>query len=355
MPLDEGNATEAKCFGNVCRFCLSSKHCVPVFIESLVNDYLMDAIDLLLLKVDENDGLPNAVCKCCYRIMVDYAKFEARAAESYRILADALTNTEPTDGIKEAAVEPEVAPTLCSIAVETLQTSDIGVKSDTEEGEEAQEALSRSDYPDEEQMDEKLSEPVEELTESATARDKHTVLGNRSAKEKVASSKKKCPVCGKLVSQLSKHMPAHSGTKKFRCEYCEKSFTYDTSLRKHLNIHRGIRNHRCGYCDQSFCDRTSLRYHEAKHREERKFSCGECSDTFFTTSQLKQHSYIAHRERAFRCDLCGSMFPLKHHLEDHMIKHTDERPYGCTMCEKVFKRRKQLLIHMLKHEVNEDK
>ncbi|XP_058130615.1 gastrula zinc finger protein XlCGF28.1-like [Anopheles ziemanni] len=326
---------------DVCRFCLSKEQCVPLFVESFINDFLMEAIDLLLLKVDENDGLPNAVCEHCCRIMVEYAKFEAKAVESYRILAEALSDvgyigTSPCDEMKtEAKVTEEYVALRCEDDVQDSTGSDCRVEKKLE-----------VETTQQEKEQEDATTVQKNGLETNHQEPTHISNGN----SKGGRSKKKCPVCGKLVSQLSKHMPVHSDTKKYTCEYCDKQFTYDTSLRKHLNIHRGIRKYFCQYCYQRFCDRSSLRYHEAKHLGERKYCCEECPSTFYTASQQKQHIRLAHREREFQCKQCGKMFPMKHHLDDHLLKHTEERPYGCTICGKKFKRRRHFLDHSVSHE-----
>jgi hypothetical protein len=34
-----------------------------------------------------------------------------------------------------------------------------------------------------------------------------------------------CQICGKLVKGIQMHMLIHKGIKKFKCQYCQKSFT----------------------------------------------------------------------------------------------------------------------------------
>uniref|UniRef100_A0A182U6A8 Zinc finger protein 865 n=1 Tax=Anopheles melas TaxID=34690 RepID=A0A182U6A8_9DIPT len=167
-----------------------------------------------------------------------------------------------------------------------------------------------------------------------------------NATEDAHAQEKACPVCGKLVSQISKHMPVHSSaTKRFACEQCDKRFALLASLRKHLKIHRNIRNYRCEHCGESFCDRSSLRYHLAKHRGVPGFACDFCDRQFYTSSQWKQHHSLAHRQRTFRCDVCGQAFLLKHHLTEHAQLHTDGRLHECDVCGKAFKRERYLHVH----------
>uniref|UniRef100_A0A182QW19 ZAD domain-containing protein n=1 Tax=Anopheles farauti TaxID=69004 RepID=A0A182QW19_9DIPT len=230
-------------FSNVCRFCLAENDCLPLFIESVINEALLDAIDVLLLKVDENDGFPNMVCERCYRTMADFAKFEATALEAYRALKSVLM------------------------------------------------------LKDEDNCTNEDKQHEKKTVSNGTAHD-----ANAPLELKTTGKKKSCPVCGKLVSQLSKHMPVHGGTNPVACEHCHKRFAHPASLRKHLNIHRDIRNHRCGQCDRSFCDRSSLRYHLAsQHQSGRRFQCESCDREFHSVSQWKQHALLAHGERNYPC------------------------------------------------------
>uniref|UniRef100_A0A182M2I1 Protein krueppel n=1 Tax=Anopheles culicifacies TaxID=139723 RepID=A0A182M2I1_9DIPT len=287
-------------FQNVCRFCLSEANCVPLFIESKLNECLLDAMDVLVLKVDEHDGLPNCVCSECHRTMAAFVQFEATALEAYNRLESVLTHLDDDEQQQD-----DTGALLDD--TDHLENDDIKVEIET-----VQEMISQEYHPKQ-------------------------------------SKKKECPVCGKTVSQISKHMLVHNGRKEFSCDRCEKRFVRRSSLQQHLNIHRNIRKYKCEYCEQSFCDRSSLRYHLAKHRGVRRFQCHYCDRQFTTSSQWKQHEKLAHRERSFRCEFCGRMFMLKHHLVKHKQLHTGEQSFECDVCGKPFQRRQYLTAHKRQH------
>ncbi|XP_035894250.1 gastrula zinc finger protein XlCGF52.1-like isoform X1 [Anopheles stephensi] len=314
-------------FAKVCRFCLSLENCVPLFIESTLNECLLDAVDVLVPKVDENDGLPNRVCSECHRKMVDFVQFEATALEAYGVLESVLT-THHDDGDEHCDDDEPDAEDVCD---------DPGALTSDEQLEKSMEAI-----PD---------------LENISTDNHHTVHASTESNTKSIKSlkKKACPVCGKLVSQISKHVQVHSEAKNFSCEHCDKRFAHRSSLQKHLNIHRNIRKYRCEYCEQCFCDRSSLRYHLAKHRGVQRFHCEPCDRPFYTSTQYKQHQSLAHRERSFRCELCGRMFLLKHHLMEHRQLHTDERSFECDVCGKRFKRERYLYVHKRQHSSHEQR
>uniref|UniRef100_A0A182W1M0 Protein krueppel n=1 Tax=Anopheles minimus TaxID=112268 RepID=A0A182W1M0_9DIPT len=301
-------------FENVCRFCLSEENCLPLFIESALNECLFDAVDVLLLKVDENDGLPNCVCSECHRTMADFVQFEATALETYTRLESVLIHLDGGDDVQQDDEEMledsvQLEKNVGKVENETNLELDI------------------------------VSQEIHHLTQAEQTQ----------IQCPKATKKKACPVCGKLVSQVSKHVLMHSGRKNFSCDQCQKRFVHRSSLQRHLNIHRNIRNYQCEYCEQSFCDRSSLRYHLAKHRDIRRFQCEYCDRQFYTSTQWKQHQHLSHRERSFRCELCGQMFHLKHHLMEHKQLHTDERSFECDMCGKTFKRGRYLIVHKRQH------
>ncbi|XP_050079628.1 zinc finger protein 155-like [Anopheles maculipalpis] len=309
-------------YENVCRFCLSVANCMPLFIESTINESLLDAVDVLVPKVDENDGLPNCVCSECYQTMVDFVQLEATALEAYGILESVLAaNHDDGD-------DPY------------------------DDGEQDRQDKCDDDPATTEQPIKQARDEREEIDHSVDLPE-HVTMPSIVPNSIKSSKKKTCPVCGNVVSQLSKHVLVHSEGKQFSCDQCDKRFAHRSSLQKHLNIHRNIRNYRCEYCEQCFCDRSSLRYHHAKHRGVQQFQCEVCNRLFYTSTQYKQHQNLAHRERSFRCEVCGQMFLLKHHLMEHIQLHTDERSFECEVCGKGFKRERYLLVHKRQHSKQE--
>uniref|UniRef100_A0A8D8GBN5 Zinc finger protein 91 n=2 Tax=Culex pipiens TaxID=7175 RepID=A0A8D8GBN5_CULPI len=295
-------------FPSTCRFCLSREDCVPILNDGgEIADHLLLATDFILSKVDESDGLPNSICQRCLKCVIEFAALEARCQQTYEILQQILEEQATThDEVPfEAKVEEFDVEEDCAV---------VYLEDDSSE-------------------QELLKAPVVK------------------AQPPTAKKGKQCPICGKFVSQLSKHMPAHSDLKRHSCPHCEKRFAHDTTLREHINsVHLRLKKYHCERegCSEAFTNRSSLRYHDTvKHRNARDFVCAECGKSYHTSTGLSQHTSLSHDQRRFRCDECGKMFAMKYHLKTHMLTHTEARPFSCELCDRTFKQMKNLNEHLV--------
>ena len=79
-----------------------------------------------------------------------------------------------------------------------------------------------------------------------------------------------CTMCGDMVAKgrFSRHMKQkHLDAKerKFKCEYCSKSFVDNTRLKDHVNIHTGEKPHKCKFCNVAFANFSNKAAHERSH------------------------------------------------------------------------------------------
>ncbi|XP_055529900.1 zinc finger protein 595-like [Wyeomyia smithii] len=319
-------------FENVCRFCLSQDHCIEI-LNNGINQSLIGASDFIISKVDENDGLPNKICQRCFKCALDFAELEARCKETYEVLQQIIEQrTEyTTDKNFTARISRQ----------NTFRDQDEIYTNESEIIECENVNLENFEVADD----------IEITSTKEGLEDKKLSVGYIKINQK-NNKGKVCPICGKLVSQLSKHMPTHSAVKRYTCEYCSKSFTHDTTLRKHIrSVHLKIKRYHCEICSQSFTDRSSLRYHDVvKHKDAKNFICTICCKSYYTSTGLAQHNSLNHEQRRFKCAQCGKMFAMKYHLKEHENTHSDARPHVCALCEKSFKRVKNLNEHMLTHK-----
>ncbi|XP_058462004.1 zinc finger protein 595-like [Malaya genurostris] len=313
-------------FENICRFCLSQNNCIRILENGRIHDVLSKATDIIISKVDENDGLPNNICQLCLKSVVDFAEFESRCLTTYDILQQVMElradDNNDENVIEEASISDNM--TMENQAIDcNIQSKDF-----------AENSTKHS-----------------KIDDFSVCNELFINIGKIESTQETLRKGKCCPICGKFVSQLSKHLPTHSDVKRYTCAHCSKQFTHDTTLRKHIrSIHLKIKLYNCEHCSESFTDRSSQRYHVlAKHKATRNYICTLCNKSYYTSTGLHQHNSLNHEQRKFKCDLCGKMFAMKYHLKEHEQTHSDARPYRCTLCERSFKRVKNLNEHMSIH------
>lgn len=73
--------------------------------------------------------------------------------------------------------------------------------------------------------------------------------------------KSACPLCGKKVHEMRKHMQTHTGQKPFVCNTCHKCFSSPYALKVHGRQHTNERPYVCDYCGYTFLQRVSLKSH----------------------------------------------------------------------------------------------
>ena len=202
------------------------------------------------------------------------------------------------------------------------------------------------------------------------------------AKHETSQSREKpykCDFCQKsysYVSKLIQHEKIHSMTKPLQCEHCSKDFKTSKGLKQHVRIHTGdrpfecktckktfIRSHRlkeherihteenpydCKVCNKSFTTKNGLTRHEPKHYAEKPFKCNTCKKGFTISQSLKKHERIHTGEKPFKCKYCLKGFACSSNLQMHEKVHTGEKPHHCKSCSKSFLRRRQLKKHEIK-------
>lgn len=207
-----------------------------------------------------------------------------------------------------------------------------------------------SSHAEEEDSHTKSSDSVEQpykhkkkLSEAAKDKRNKSIYRGKSSQ---------CPICGKLVKGIQMHLLIHSGERRHKCSYCEKSFTQAGQLKRHINSHLNIRNYKCPQqgCERTFVDPSSVTKHLVVHnKEERKFQCSLCGSRFNRLGALRYHEKTHRQERNHSCNICNKSFLAKYDLTKHYRTHTGEKPYSCKYCDKKFSISKNAKVHLRVH------
>lgn len=202
-----------------------------------------------------------------------------------------------------------------------------------------------------------------------------------------------CKVCGKYLKNsysISHHMKTvHSNAeKKFKCDYCEKSYMIQMKLREHIaSVHTREILFRCRVpgCEREFRAQGNWKMHEKRaHPEiyekifkpfykwgpneqpppeveealkklsennqigtEKVSKCNECGKILPNPESLWNHVREVHVER-FKCHLCDKGFYRKMKFKEHMANvHTKEFLFKCKVvgCGKEFRSRSNYRVH----------
>lgn len=162
-----------------------------------------------------------------------------------------------------------------------------------------------------------------------------------------------CTYCGKTyatIVNLNAHIDAVHKKRRFKCDLCEKSYSFKAALYKHrLLAHIEGKRHKCPLCDYMGGSKSEIRlHHKNHHTSDRKnvdefCHCAECGISFVNTSTLKKHIYQQHGQNvqfrtviASKCALCKEPTSSHYQAEKHIaqVHHNGEKPLRqCGYCK----------------------
>ena len=151
---------------------------------------------------------------------------------------------------------------------------------------------------------ESMTKNVEEIEEEIGP---EQTLKHKSETEKVMKKKiSRKFVCDSVTESISdslvnkpkKISKSNLKRKKYQCNQCQKTFSYDKNLRAHKNmVHLKIRHFQCAICNDYFSTKLALQKHvNTKHpfNKIRLFKCGHCVAAFKNKAQLHTHHTEVH-------------------------------------------------------------
>ena len=114
----------------------------------------------------------------------------------------------------------------------------------------------------------------------------------------------------------------------FRCSTCEKDFGTKSALNYHtIRVHERDNLIECTKCDKKFVDQYQLSRHFVTHSRIRKYKCEFCLRSYLRKRNLMRHiPHIHFPRRKVACPYCPKIYATKDSMLFHLNgKHPEHR------------------------------
>ena len=112
-----------------------------------------------------------------------------------------------------------------------------------------------------------------------------------------------CEICNhkfKLERHLKRHKSLHSVSEDINCNLCAKTFSQNEYLTSHMRYVHGLseKPFKCEHCEKSFFYKSTLAKHtDRMHDKPKSYKCNYCQKEVRSVQTLKNHIYSFHHKR----------------------------------------------------------
>ncbi|XP_058130061.1 zinc finger protein 431-like [Anopheles ziemanni] len=386
-------------FDRLCRLCLSTDQLVTIYSNVqgrnvyYVRNFVKFALDLLAIKINKHDMLPNFICQHCERSLCIIFKFKKKCDRSLAILKCVQDSMSKQDKVVVPEADLQQKPKIqrkrkrraaskvvnCEEILKQLPAGiNIGKVSKNEDVTVAdkctveqepdmivveqppsisyyengiESALDQNESEDPIHVgDQNISVSTELQYEQAYGDDQIDPEAYLKEEKKIAQAK----IEGELLElldidhhELDTEKNKSNGRRRAVCPVCGAMVN---NVKSHLVVHSNVRPHQCDRCPKSFTTRNKLQSHtNSVHLRKRDFKCDVCGKAFLEKNNLKGHMRIHSGERNYTCDICGKSFLFAGTLRCHKLTHSQEKNHECQICGKLFLMRTTLNKHLNVH------
>ncbi|XP_065088762.1 zinc finger protein 16-like [Ochlerotatus camptorhynchus] len=372
-------------FDNVCRLCAAEKLKLREISNDERHPQLVHQLrSILQVDYDENDGLPQKVCKPCINALQKIQDTLDEYRSNDMKMRKQLLNLDEVEVKLEELVEGESGDALGAYSLKNVKIEVLEVVADIDsisEIEAAEEWLEDNSGDEEKKNqanesptgvkrrrvrnDEFITFEVEDgsVGEETATEDETAPMMKKRQVRKANSIKKvrrkrgtkqpedpnrprlndyKCYICKSeplgSAKALLDHLSSHIDQLPYTCAICVQE-TIEIKQIRSLNLHLKMHEQpsKCAYCDRRYANERARDYHvQTYHLGDNApcpSTCDQCGKVCPSALSLRTHMRC--HTISFSCEYCSKTFAQKSKLKRHIVRvHEKTEGYECTICQK---------------------